>query len=439
MLSAAAALGRLKSQSDVQKKWSRLSIARRGEILELVALNLLTNRQELAELISNEMGKPITQAVAEIEKCALCVRHYIEKAEEYLTPVSVSSQHKFSGFSFRPLGNILGILPWNFPFWQAFRAGIPSLMAGNAFSFKHAPNVPGCAVAIDKVFSACGEFAPIMQNLPVSVPTVPTLIECNYVHGVTFTGSENAGSIVASHAGRNIKPCVLELGGSDPYLVMEDADLSLAAEACALSRMHNSGQSCIAAKRIIVMDEIREAFVEKFLEAMGKYQIGDPLDPQTTIGPLARSNLRENLQRQVDDAIAHGAQCLMGGQPTGGPGFYYPATVLLNPSIKAAVANEEVFGPVATVFSVSSHERAIKFASQSRYGLGAAIFSERSDWAAKWASENLEVGFVAVNSTVKSDPALPFGGFRKSGFGCELGAEGIRSFTQCQTLLVNGE
>lgn len=430
-----AALTRLQYQSEVQKKWSRLSIEQRGELLDPVARQLLHQKQELAQLISIEMGKPITQSLAEIEKSALCVRHYIENAAAYLKPVEVQAQYRFSGYTYRPLGTVLGILPWNFPFWQAFRAGIPSLMAGNTFSFKHAPNVPGCAVAIEKLFEVCGDFAAIVQNLPVSIPTVPKLIESPYVHGVTFTGSEEAGAIVASHAGRNIKPCVLELGGSDPYLVMEDANLPIAARACAQSRMHNSGQSCIAAKRIIVMDEICDEFMGEFLGVMSQYRMGDPLDPQTTIGPLARANLRENLQRQVDDAISHGAQCLMGGRIAEGQGYYYPATVLLNPPSEAAVAHEEVFGPVATVFRVSNHQQVMQLANQSRYGLGAAIFSKRTEWAAEWAKENLEVGFIAVNATVKSDPALPFGGFRKSGFGCELGREGILSFTQCQTLL----
>lgn len=432
---AKEALNRLRLVDSCQRRWAERSVAERCRSIFPLARRLRDSAQILAQLVTIEMGKPTQQALDEVEKCARTIEFYCENAEEFLKTVRVQTENKSSYVCYKPLGTVLGVLPWNFPVWQTIRACIPAILAGNAFAFKHAPNVQMAAARLEEIFGKVDGFPNLCINLPVPVDTVSELISSSHIQAVTFTGSSTVGSKIAAMAGSAIKPCILELGGSDPYIVLEDADLKLAATVAAAARMHNSGQSCIGAKRIIVVKPVATDFTKHFTEALAAYQCCSPENPDCKLGPLARLDLRENLHEQVTKSIDMGAECLLGGSAPDGPGFYYPATLLLNPPRESPVLTEEVFGPVASLCIVDDEDAAIALANESDYALGAAIFSKDSDRAETIVRDQVRAGFVAINSQVKSDPRLPFGGVGQSGFGRELGAEGLRAFTNLKTVV----
>jgi len=415
--------------------WSQRSFANRRQILQQAAALLREKTDELGHLITREMGKPIREARGEVEKCAWVCDFYAEKGEQLLAPHSAESDASRSYVRYAPLGTVLAIMPWNFPFWQVFRAAAPSLMAGNTMLLKHASNVPGCAARIEGLLDEAGLPVGAFQNLALSSRRVEGVIDDPRVHGVTLTGSETAGRKVAASAGAALKKTVLELGGSDPFIVLEDADLDEAARVAATARTINSGQSCIAAKRFLVVASVADDFLERFRAHLEGLHTGDPMDEDTAIGPQARGDLRDELHRQVQDSIKAGARLLLGGEPTPGPGFFYPVTLLDGVTEGMPVAEEETFGPVAPVMRVADEDEAVAVANRSRYGLGGAVWSSDRE-RAEAVGRRLEVGAVFINGMVKSDPRLPFGGVKASGYGRELGAFGIREFTNIQTVWI---
>lgn len=389
--------------------------------------------ESLARLITQEMGKPITQSRAEIQKCLLLIQHYMEHGEDYLK-TKQAAPHAY--VCYRPLGVIFGIMPWNFPLWQALRFAVPTIMAGNTVVFKHAPISTGCAYAIEALFQAAFANKNVFRTIVVSNDVAAAVIHHPHVKAITLTGSERAGKSVASDAGSALKKVVLELGGSDPYLILEDADLEKAAEACAFSRLWNAGQVCIAAKRIIVVKKVYPAFLAALKEKMQAYQMGDPLLDTTTLGPLARADLRDHLHRQVSLTVTEGATLHCGGEIPAGPGFYYPVTLLTGVKPGMCAFEEEVFGPVFAIIEASDENHAIQLANQTRYGLTAAVFTQDVARGEAIAREQLQAGCVAVNRYAATEPALPFGGINQSGFGRELGEAGIKSFVNEKTVLV---
>lgn len=418
------------------REWRRAGFAGRAVCMKTAAQRLREGKEEYARLMAVEMGKPVIQGRAEVEKCASVCEFYAGNAEGFLSPREVATEASRSFVAFEPLGVILAVMPWNFPFWQVFRAAAPALMAGNAMVLKHASNVPGCALAIARVFHDAGFPPDLFASVLVPADRVNALIEHSFIQGVTLTGSTPAGSAVAARAGALLKKTVLELGGSDPYLILEDADLELAAEACAASRLINAGQSCIAAKRFLVVEPVRARFEELLVERMRRREMGDPLREQTTLGPLARHHLRDQLHRQVEQSTARGARCLLGGQVPKGPGAFYPATVLSGVAKGMAVYEEETFGPVAAVMGVRDEAEAIAAANDSRFGLGAAVFTRDAARGERLAAKELEAGCCFVNDFVRSDPRLPFGGVKQSGYGRELAEFGIHEFVNVKTVYV---
>jgi succinate-semialdehyde dehydrogenase/glutarate-semialdehyde dehydrogenase len=418
-----------------QKEWRDESISKRAELMARVAALLRRNKERNAELAAREMGKPIQQARTEIEKCAACCDFYAGQAAEFLRTEEVKTEATRSYVLFQPLGVLLAIMPWNFPFWQAIRAAVPALMAGNTVVLKHASNVSGCALAIESLFREAGADEGLFSVALISSRRASALISDPAISAVTLTGSTEAGKAVAAAAGANLKKTVLELGGSDPYLILEDADLETAAEICATSRLINSGQSCIAAKRFIVIESIRERFELLFLETMRKRKMGEPLDPATEVGPLARADLRDALHEQVERSLRAGAKLLLGGKMESGPGAYYPPTVLGSVQPGMAAFDEETFGPVAAVVTARDEHEAIAFANSSSFGLGAAVFT-RNRKRGERVAEQLETGSCFINDYVRSDPRLPFGGIKLSGYGRELGLMGIREFVNIKTVCV---
>jgi succinate-semialdehyde dehydrogenase/glutarate-semialdehyde dehydrogenase len=416
--------------------WRRLAVSERAGHLRAVAAALRRNLDDHARLITREMGKPLAQSRAEIEKCALVCEHFARNAAAYLAEEKPPGAPAGSFITVQSLGVILAVMPWNFPYWQVFRAAVPALMAGNTVVLKHASNVCGCALAIEAVFRAAGLPPGVFQSLLIRADRVPALIATPRVRAVTLTGSTAAGRQVAAHAGTALKKCVLELGGSDPYVILADADLDLAAEVCARSRLVNSGQSCIAAKRFIVVRPVRAAFERRFVERMAARRVGPPADPGIEVGPLARSDLRAELHAQVRASLRGGARLLLGGRPLPGPGWFYPPTVLTDVRPGTPAHGEELFGPVAAIIPVRDQAAALAVANASAYGLGAAIFTRDRRRGRRVAVEELDAGLAFVNDFVRSDPALPFGGVKESGFGRELGAAGIREFTNVKTVLV---
>lgn len=415
--------------------WRDRSYAQRAEVLRAVAKQLRAEKHELAELMALEMGKPIKEGVAEVEKAALCVDHYADHAEPYLTREVIASDASLSYVCYQPLGTLLGILPWNAPLWLAFRYLAPALMAGNTCVMKHDPNVPQCAQAIANAFIKAGAPDNIMVNLPIETPEVELAMRDSRIKAISFTGSSGAGKIVASVAGSEVKPCVLELGGSDPILVLEDADLERAADVISLSRMINAGQSCIAAKRVIVDSSVYERFVSLVKTRLEKLQLGDPLQANTDIGPIAREDLQLNLHRQVEDTVAAGANCVLGGNLPVGPGFFYPVTLLTNVTPTMCAFREETFGPIMIIIKSESVEQALEMANDSEFGLGAGIWTENADLANQLASQ-IEAGQVAINGIVKTDPRLPSGGIKGSGYGRELGPHGIKEFVNAKQVWI---
>lgn len=414
--------------------WAARSFAQRGEVLRAVASQLRQDREHLALLMTEEMGKPIKEARAEVDKAAWCAEHYAEHAEDYLKPLTLASDASHSYVQHLPLGPVLGILPWNAPMWLAFRFCAPALMAGNTCVVKHDPHVPGCAQALAESFDKAGAPQDIYLNLPLANPDVEAAIRDPRIHAVSFTGSDSAGAQVAAMAASEIKPSVLELGGSDPCIVLADADLDKAADIITLSRIINAGQSCIAAKRIIVEAPVYDAMVERLAERLSKLVMGDPREESTDVGPIAREDLRDNLARQVQLSIEAGARCLLGGEVPPGPGFFYPVTLLADVTPEMAAFREETFGPVAVVIRADDEAHALDMANDTPYGLAASVWSSATRGEALAAK--IRAGQVAVNGIVKTDPRLPSGGIKRSGYGRELGPHGIHAFVNAQQVWV---
>lgn len=418
------------------QSWRRLKFAERARILTNAATVLRDNKGESARLMALEMGKPLKQGAAEIEKCAVGCEYYAGNAARFLEAEQVETDAARSFVTFQPLGVVLAVMPWNFPFWQAFRCAAPALMAGNAVILKHASNVPGCAIAIEEVLRKAGLPAGVFQTLLIGSRAVNALVEAPAVKGVSLTGSVSAGKAIAAHAGAHLKKTVLELGGSDPYIILEDCDLPQAVEACVQSRLINSGQSCIAAKRFIVVETVREEFEALFAAAMASKTVGDPLEPATTVGPLARRDLRDQLHAQVERSVAAGARLMTGGKPSPGKGWFYPPTVLADVRPGMAAYHEETFGPVAAIIPARDAQEAIRIANDSPFGLGAAVFTGNRERGERIAAEELEAGNCFVNDFVRSDPRLPFGGVKDSGYGRELSVFGIREFVNIKSVYV---
>ena len=406
-----------------------LPMFRAAEILE-------ADKQELARLMTTEMGKPIKSAVQEAEKCALVCRYYADNARRHLADQTVETNATRSFVQFQPLGPVLAVMPWNFPFWQVFRFAAPALMAGNVGLLKHASNVPQCALAIEDIFLRAGFPAGAFQTLLIGSDAVEKILNDKRIVAATLTGSEPAGRSVASIAGKQIKKTVLELGGSDPFIVMPSAHLDQAATTAVKARTINNGQSCIAAKRFIIASEIYEAFERKFVAEMRGLRVGDPMQESTDIGPLATPQILKDLDEQVRKAVASGARVLTGGKQPERSGNFYEPTVLTNISEKSPVYCEEVFGPVALLFRVETTEQAIQLANATTFGLGAAAWTNDPEEQTRFIDE-LEAGCVFVNGMVASDPRLPFGGVKNSGYGRELGEFGIREFVNVKTVWIN--
>ena len=416
--------------------WRSSSFHERAARLRAVGRLLRERKDEYGALMTSEMGKPIAQAIAEAEKCAWVCDYYAEHAEEHLAPVDAPTDATKSYWAHRPLGVILGIMPWNFPFWQVIRFAAPAITAGNAALLKHAPSVPQCALALQSLFLEAGYPAGLFANLFVDVETAGDLIEDRRVRAVSLTGSVRAGRAVAARAGAAIKKCVLELGGSDPSLVLADADLDAAAASCATGRLINTGQSCVAAKRFVVVEEVREAFEEKVVAAMAEWTVGDPTDPETRVGPLARIDLRDALHDQVRRSVDAGARLVTGGEVPERDGAWYPPTILADVRPGMAAYEEELFGPVASILPAADEEDAIRIANDTAFGLGASIYTGDSERGERIAAELVDAGNCFVNGIVKSDPRLPFGGTKESGYGRELSPLGILEFTNTKTVWV---
>ncbi len=415
--------------------WRTRSLRDRARVLRLVARSLRRRREEFAQLITAEMGKPLAQSFAEIEKSALGCDFYAAHASEFLAPRRPLRAPAKARVTFAPLGPVLAIMPWNFPFWQTLRAAAPALMAGNTFLLKPAPATSGCGLALASLFNDARIPADLFQTVLVDTPVVAKLIADPRIAAVTLTGSTRAGKSVAALAGAAMKPATFELGGSDAYLILGDADLDHAADLCAQSRLINSGQSCIAAKRFIVERTIRRDFERRLVEKIKAARVGPPLDPSTTIGPLARADLRDHLHTQVQRSLARGARVLLEGGPLPDrPGFFYAPVVLTNVAPGMPAYDEELFGPVASIMVAHDEADAIRIANGSRYGLGAAVFT-RSRVRAQRLAAQLEAGNVAINDFVRSDPGLPFGGVKDSGHGRELGEWGLHAFTNIKTIV----
>ncbi len=415
--------------------WRKTSIAERAQVLNAVAAQLREQKDEIGALMTEEMGKPVKEAGPEVEKGAWCAEHYAEHAAEYLQDQIIASDASKSYVSYQPLGAILCIFPWNAPIWVAMRGIVPALMAGNTVVMKHDPHVPACAVALEKAFRDAGGPANILCNLPIPTELAEQAIRHPAIQAVSFTGSSKAGAIVAATAASEVKHSVLELGGSDPFVVLADADLEAAADTATLSRVINAGQSCIAAKRIIIEAPVYEKFVDMLKERLAKLKVGDPTQPDTDLGPIAREDLREGLHRQVTQTIDEGATCLLGGELPEGPGFFYPCTLLADVTPAMCAFNEETFGPVMVAVKAEDAADALRLANHSNYGLGAAIWTADTKKALHFANE-LQAGQVSVNGIVKSDPRLPSGGIKRSGFGRELGPHGIREFTNAKQIWI---
>jgi succinate-semialdehyde dehydrogenase/glutarate-semialdehyde dehydrogenase len=417
-------------------EWRRTDPARRAELMRRAARLLGERRDEYARLMADEMGKPVTGGAAEADKCAWVCDYYADNAASFLADEVIETDAARSYVSYRPLGAVLAVMPWNFPFWQVLRFAAPALMAGDVGLLKHASNVPGCALAIERLFRDAGFPEHAFRTLLVGSGRVDRVIDDPRVVAVTLTGSGPAGEAVASAAGARVKKTVLELGGSDAYVVLEDADLASTVETCVTSRLINSGQSCIAAKRFIVAGEVHDEFVERLVERMGAARMGDPTDPAVQVGPQARRDLRDDLHDQVERSVEAGAELLLGGEIPEGPGAYYPPTVLAGVHAGMAAFDEELFGPVAAVVRAADEREAVALANDSVFGLGAAVFTADVERGERIARDELEAGACFVNAFVKSDPRLPFGGIKTSGYGRELSRHGIREFVNVKTVYV---
>jgi succinate-semialdehyde dehydrogenase / glutarate-semialdehyde dehydrogenase len=422
---------------DTWAKWRKTPFSERARLMKNAAAELRKQKETLAKLITQEVGKTLVASHAEVEKCALVCEYYADNAEKFLSPEPVAVDGTESYVRFDSLGVILAVMPWNFPLWQVFRFAAPALMAGNTGVLKHASNVQGSARAIEKIFTAAGFPEGCFINLAISSGSVAAVIENPFIKAITLTGSEKAGASVASIAGKEIKKTVLELGGSDPFIVFADANMEKAVKTALSARMQlNAGQSCISAKRFIVHKSIASVFAEKLAAQVAALRVGDPMLPETDVGPLTNEQMVHDVERQVTESVAKGAKILAGGKRPPGAGYFYLPTVLSGVTKGMPVYDEEVFGPVLPVITFKTEADALRITNDSPYGLGATIF--RSDIiAAKKLAEHIESGCVFINSQVKSDPRLPFGGIKKSGYGRELSSYGIREFVNIKTVSVS--
>lgn len=413
--------------------WEKTSLNDRLAYLPALASLLLENKEEYAKAITTEMHKPISQSIAEIEKCAVLCSYYYENSTPFLAPKIIKTEASESYVTYEPMGVILGIMPWNFPFWQVFRFAVPTLIAGNTVVVKHASNVSKSAELIEKLFEKAGFPNGCYQNLSISSQEVAAVIANPIIKAVSLTGSEQAGIAVATEAGKQLKKCILELGGNNAFIILEDANLNKAVATAVNARMQNAGQSCIAAKRFLVHENISKDFVDKFKVVVQNLKIGNPLDKETQIGSLARVDLAEDLEKQVQQSIQMGAQLILGGKRNNA--FYEP-TILTNVTPQMPVFQEETFGPVAAITTFKTIEEAIALSNESQFGLGVSIFTTDIDFI-KTKISAFKEGAVFINEMVKSDPRLPFGGIKKSGYGRELSEEGIKEFVNLKTIVIN--
>lgn len=418
------------------QSWKQTTFPERSVCMKNLQAKLLETKEELAAIIVSEMGKVKREAIGEIEKCAWLCGYYAENAESFLKNEPIKTEASQSYISYQPIGTILAVMPWNFPFWQVFRFLSPALMAGNTGVLKHSSNVTGCALAIEQLIVAAGFPANVFRTLVIGSQQVETVIKNTLIKAVTLTGSTPAGRSVASAAGEALKKSVLELGGSDPYIILEDADIEYAACQCVTSRLINAGQSCIGAKRFIVADKVYDQFRDEFVRLMAAARFGDPLDSETSIGPLARPDLRDELHQQLEKSRKMGATVLLGGFIPENEAPFYPPTVLENVIPGMPAYHEELFGPVAVLFRVDTDEEAIRIANDTVFGLGSGIFTSNIEKAKVVAEKGLEAGCIFINDFVKSDPRLPFGGVKESGYGRELSVIGVREFVNVKTVVV---
>ena len=435
LLSKVAIDNVIDNSARAQRSWRNKSYEDRAELLRTVAKLLRQQKESLARLITLEMGKLIGEAKAEIEKCAWVCDYYADNGKGFLSDEIIESDAGRSMLVKQPLGTILAVMPWNFPFWQVFRCAAPALMAGNNILLKHASNVPGCALAIENLFADAGFPASVFSTLLISSGQVADVIADRRVHAVSLTGSEEAGRSVAATAGRHLKKILLELGGSDAFVILEDADIEAAVTAAVQSRFLNNGQSCIAAKRFIAVEAIADTFVDKLCKAIEKLECGNPLSDKTSQAPMAREDLRDELHQQVNDSIEKGAELLTGGVILEQPGWFYSATLLDHVTPGMPAYSEETFGPVAAVIRTANEEEALNIANDSSFGLGGSVWTSDQARGERFARE-MECGCAFVNGVVKSDPRLPFGGIKNSGYGRELSLLGIQEFVNAKTLWI---
>jgi succinate-semialdehyde dehydrogenase / glutarate-semialdehyde dehydrogenase len=434
-MSAAKVAAALDQAHQTWTSWRKTAFVERARLMTRAGSILRERKEELARLMALEMGKPLKQGIAEAEKCAWVCDYYAENAELHLAPDVIQTESLKSHVAFEPLGVVLAVMRWNFPFWQVFRFAAPALMAGNTGVLKHSSNVPGCALEIETIFKLAGFPEGAFRALLIGSRQVQAVIEHPLVRAVTLTGSTPAGKSVAAQAGAVLKKTVLELGGSDPYIVLEDADLELTVQTCVNSRLINSGQSCINAKRFIVAEPILPSFTEKYVALMKSKKVGDPLLEETEVGPIARHDLRAELHQQVIASVKRGARVLLGGEIPSGSGAYYPPTVLSEVKPGMPAYDDELFGPVAAIISAKNEDDAGRIANDSVFGLGAAVFTRDLKRGERIARE-IEAGSTFVNALVASDPRLPFGGIKQSGYGRELGSYGIREFVNIKTVCI---
>lgn len=427
---------RIQKAQESFSQWRDTEFTYRTKLLTAVAEDLHSNSNTYAHIITEEMGKPLREARAEIDKSAWVCNYYSENGADFLKPTQVETDASRSYITFCPLGIVLAIMPWNFPFWQVFRFAAPTLMAGNVCILKHASNVTGCALAIEKIFRNVGYPEGCFTNLVIRSNRVGEIIDHPSIRAVTLTGSTKVGKAVATRAGATLKKTVLELGGSDPYIVLRDADLDLAVSACVTGRLINTGQSCIAAKRYIIEEPISDEFEKKLLDTMKNKIMGNPMDELNDIGPMARKDLRRKLHSQVISSINSGARCPLGGEIPDGSGAFYPITILADVQKGMVAYEEELFGPVACIIPVRNEHQALKVANDTPFGLGSAIFTSDINKGERIANNFIEAGATFVNDYVRSDPRLPFGGIKESGYGRELSVFGIREFVNIKTVYI---
>jgi len=416
--------------------WRNVPVSERAAGLSKVADVILKNKERYAEIITLEMGKPIKESLAEVEKCASAANYYAKSAAGFLADKHVETEYNKSYVSYQPLGIVLGVMPWNFPFWQVLRYAFPTLASGNACLLKHASNTPGSALAIESIFKEAGLPDYAFQALLIPGSRVEAVIADPRIRAVTLTGSTPAGKAVAAAAGNHLKKTVLELGGSDPYLILEDADIEHAIKVCGTSRLNNCGQSCVSAKRMIVVGKNKERFEQGIVEIFSQVKLGNPLDSTTTMGPMSRADLRDELHDQVERSVKSGATLLLGGKNPGGKSAFYPPTILTNAKRGMPAYHEEMFGPVAVIIPAANEEEAISIANDTPFGLGGAVFSTDLIRAENIARTRIDSGLCFVNMMVRSDPRLPFGGIKESGYGRELGSFGLHEFVNIKTVIV---